>query len=225
MVLQIRPRLSQLLLLHPDHVSLSWCSYPDCVSLSCCSLIASASAGAHRSHPSHLSLLLPDGVRSAGGSLIASASAGAPRSLPLQLLLGLVASASSAAPGLCPLAVSASPCNCPSFLAQSSQSSRFGSSGKVQKSCVTIVSPVPRSGPAHFRHSQTHVKILMQVNIINPRRACAQDYCSRFVCLFVSLSKKRICQLVPVYVELKALAVQAGCILHGFKTGIFPKNT
>ena len=62
------------------------------------------------------------------------------------------------------------------------------------------------------------------LSIINPRRACAQGYCSRFVCLFVCLSKKLICQLVLVNVELKALAVQAGCI-HGFKTGVFPKNT
>ena len=44
------------------------------------------------------------------------------------------------------------------------------------------------------------------------------------VCLFVCLSKKLICQLVLVNVELKALAVQAGYI-HGFKTGVFPKNT
>ena len=60
--------------------------------------------------------------------------------------------------------------------------------------------------------------------LINPRRTCAQGYCSRFVCLFVCLSKKHICQLVLVNVQLKALVVQAGCI-HGFKTGVFPKNT
>ena len=44
------------------------------------------------------------------------------------------------------------------------------------------------------------------------------------VVLCVCLSKKLICQLVLVNVELKALAVQAGYI-HGFKTGVFPKNT
>ncbi len=47
-----------------------------------------------------------------------------------------------------------------------------------------------------------------------------KGYCSRFVCLSFRLSEKLICQLVLVNVQLKALAVQAGCI-HRFETGVF----
>ena len=69
--------------------------------------------------------------------IVSSTAAAQSRSHPLQLLLG-------------PDRVHVI------LLKQSSQSSRFGGSSRVQRPCITIVSPAPRTSHFHHAHTDTH---------------------------------------------------------------------
>ena len=110
---------------------------PDCVRLSCCSLIR------NRIHYSCCgsvpSMSLPDCVHFSCCPKVASTSPPAPRSCPL------------AASGIME---GSSPCHCPAFSHNLRKSSRFGGSNKVQRLCVTIVSPAPEC-PTSVSHTRT----------------------------------------------------------------------